>query len=280
MRAAMFRAHPYGTPIIGWRHDVERLTGADAMAFYRDHYAPGNATLVVAGDVRAEDAIAMARAHYGAISARPGAGPTPRPQEPPHLAARQVTLTDARVGTPYVTRMYMAPTRHDAQQAAALQVLAALLGGSRTTSVLAQALQFDSDIALSSWASYRGVARDHGQFTVGVAPVDGVSLDQAEAALDTALENFLRDGVDPERFARVRRQIRASEIYERDSIQGRARNYGAGLSVGLTIDQVAGWPERLDAVTPEQVMEAARLLRDDARSVTGYLRRPATEEGS
>jgi zinc protease len=157
-------------------------------------------------------------------------------------------------------------------------MLAAVLGGSTTTSVLNRKLNFEQGVALQAWASYSGTARDYGTFSVGLAPVEGVTLEQAEAALDSALSEFMRDGVDLQQFERVRRQIRASEIYALDSAQGRARQYGVGLSVGLTIADIDGWIAALDAVTPEQVMQAAELLRTRRAAVTGYMSRPATPE--
>ncbi len=278
--ATLFKAHPYGTPIIGWRHEMEELTGEDAMAFYRRHYAPNNAILVIAGDVDTDAALALAQEHYGKIPANPDVGPVARAVEPPHLGERRVTFEDPRVGTPIVSRVHLAPIRRsgDQSEAAALQMLAAVLGGSATTSVLNRKLNFEQGIALQAWASYSGTARDYGTFTVGLAPVEGVTLDDAEAALDVAIDEFLREGVDVGQFDRVRRQIRASEIYALDSAQGRARQYGVGLSVGLTIEDIDGWIAALDAVTPEQVMAAAELLRDRRAAVTGHMTRPATPE--
>jgi zinc protease len=277
MLAALYKAHPYGTPIIGWRHEMETLTGDDAKAFYRDHYAPNNAILVVAGDVTSAEVMDLARQHYGTIPANPDVSPRARPMEPPHLAERRITMEDARVGTPYVSRIYLAPTRHDTEQAAALQMLAALLGGSATTSILERTLNFEQGVALSAWANYSGMARDYGMFSLGIAPVDGVSLPEAEAALDDTIATFIRDGVDPAQFERVRRQIRASEIYALDNVQGRARQYGVGLSIGLTVEEVDSWIDALDAVTPEDVIAAASLLTDRTRAVTGYLTRPEQE---
>ncbi|CUX80399.1 MAG: zinc protease [Roseibaca calidilacus] len=277
MMAALYQAHPYGTPIIGWRHEMETLNGDDAKAFYRQHYAPNNAILVVAGDVDFDEAMELARTHYGPIPANPDVTTRARPMEPPHTAARHLTLEDARVGTPYVSRMYLAPTRHNTEEAAALQILAALLGGSASTSVLERKLNFEQGVALSAWANYSGMARDYGTFSVGIAPVDGVSLEDAEAALDAAIVEFVEEGVDQKQFDRVRRQIRASEIYALDNVQGRARQYGVGLSVGLSVDEIDDWIDALEAVTPEQVIEAANLLLDRKSSVTGYLTRPETE---
>lgn len=280
MLAALFKEHPYGVPIIGWRHDMARLTDTHAMEFYAAHYGPNNAILVIAGDVDTADALDLARAHYGSIPPNPAIAPLARPTEPPHLAERRVMMEDARVGNPYVSRIYLAPARRsgDQSEAAALQMLAALLGGSSTTSVLERRLTFDEGIALSAWASYMGTMRDYGMFMLGITPVEDVSLSDAEAALDRVVAEFLETGVDPLQFERVRRQIRASEIYSLDDTQGRARQYGVGLSIGLTVEDIDGWIDALDAVTPEDVIAAGQMLLDKRASVTGHLTRPQTVE--
>ncbi len=280
MLAALFKEHPYGVPIIGWRHDMAVLTDEMAMDFYAAHYGPNNAILVIAGDVDTDEALALARQHYGAIPANPAIAPVERPTEPPHLAERRVVMEDARVGNPYVSRIYLAPPRRSGDQgeAAALQMLAALLGGSSTTSVLERRLTFDEGIALSAWASYMGTMRDYGMFMLGITPVEGVSLSDAEAALDRVVAEFLEEGIDPEQFERVRHQIRASEIFGLDDMQGRARQYGVGLSIGLTVEDVEGWIDAIDAVTPEDVLAAGQMLLDKRASVTGHLMRPQTAE--
>lgn len=281
MRAALFQNHPYGVPIIGWRHEMEQLTGADAMAFHARHYGPNNAVLIVAGAATPEEVRALAEAHYGPIPANPAITPRQRPQEPPHLAERRVRMSDPRVAQPYVVRHYLAePRRSGAQQdAAALLMLAEILGGSRSTSVLGRKLTFEKPpLALQASAFYSPVALDQTVFGLTIVPADGVSLAQAEAALDSAVEAFLEGGIDPDQFARVQAQVRAAEIYGRDDVQGRARVYGVALTSGLTVADVQDWTGTLMAVTPEDVMAAARRVLDRNRSVTGWLTGP--EEGS
>lgn len=282
MLAALYKEHPYGVPILGWRHDMEQLTGEMAMEFYRAHYGPNNAIAVIAGDVDTDEALALAEAHYGPLPPNPNIVRVPRPSEPPHLAARRLVFEDTRVGTPYVNRMYLAPVRQsgDQSEAAALQMLAALLGGSSTTSVLERRLNFEEGIALSAWAGYNGLARDYGVFNIGMAPVDGVSLEEGEAALDRVIAAFLEEGVDQEQFERVRRQLRASEIFALDDTQRRARQFGIALSVGLTIDDVTGWIDALEAVTPDDVIAAGQMLLDKRASVTGFLTTPETEQAA
>jgi zinc protease len=157
-------------------------------------------------------------------------------------------------------------------------MLAALLGGSSTTSVLERRLNFEEGIALSAWAGYNSMMRDYGMFSVGIAPVDGVTLEEAEAAMDRVIAEFLQEGVDLEQFERVRRQIRASEIYALDDAQGRARQFGVGLSIGLSVEDVEGWIDTLEAVTPEDVIAAGARFLDRRASVTGYLTQPQSAE--
>lgn len=272
MRAALFRNHPYGRPIIGWRHEIELLDDQIATAFYRRHYAPNNAVLVVAGDTSVEEVRELALQHYAPIPARTDLEPRVRPAEPPHLAERRVTLADARTARPYVSRIYQTASRRpgDQGQAAALQMLSAILGGSAQTSVLERALTYDQGVAITAWANYSGSALDSGVFGLGIIPADGVSLADAEAALDRTLAEFIETGVDQAQFDRVRRQIRAQEIFQLDNASARANTVGAALMVGLTLEDATGWLAALQAVTPDDVIAAARSL-DRRASVTGWL---------
>lgn len=277
--AAQYLNHRYGTPVIGWRHEMEELGLQDALSFYHLYYSPNNAILVVAGDVEPEEVLAMAEKHYGPIPAEPDLPARLRPQEPRQTAERRLIYADPRVAQPYLTRTYLAPERDRGAQkeAAALVYLAELLGGSPFTSALGQALQFDSNIAVFAGASYNGSWLDATTFDLTVVPSEGVSLDEAEAALDMVIADFLAGEIDPEQMDRIRTQLRASEIYARDNVQGLAQRYGAALTQGLTVEDVQTWPQILQEVTAEDVKAAARKVLDRRQSVTGYVV-PQTEE--
>ncbi len=162
-------------------------------------------------------------------------------QEPPQTAARRLTYKDARVAQPYVMRSYLAPERDsgDQEKAAALTLLAEILGGG-TTSFLTEKLQFDTKTAVYTGAFYGGMSLDDTTFELFVVPADGVSLAEAEAAMDAALAAFIETGVDPEQLERIKMQLRAAQIYERDNVDGIANRYGRALTSGLTIADVAG----------------------------------------
>ncbi|MCV2873978.1 insulinase family protein [Defluviimonas sp. WL0050] len=279
-RAAQYLNHPYGTPIIGWRQEMEQLTRQDALDWYQRYYAPNNAILVVAGDVTPEQVRQLAETYYGPLEPSEGIAVRKRPQEPPQLAERRLTYSDPRVSQPYVTRSYLAPERDpgDQTKAAALTILADLLGGDGQTSVLARKLQFDRKLAIYTSAHYDGTSYDDTTFNLVVVPAEGVSLDEAENAMDEVLAEFIETGVDPAAFARVKTRIHAAMIYAQDDVGGLARRYGEALTTGLTVADVQAWPEVLDSVTEADVIAAATEVFDRRRAVTGWTMRAGEEE--
>jgi len=270
--AALYQNHRYGVPVIGWRHEMSALELDDALAYYRQFYAPNNAILIVAGDVDPQQVFDLAQTYYGPIPANPNLGERTRPQEPPHSAARRLQFYDERVAQPYVVRSYLAPERDsgDQDRAAALTLLADVLGGSQT-SVLVQKLQFDDPQAVYVSASYSGVSLDRTTFDLVIVPAEGVSLQQAEAALDAAVADFIETGVDAEQLERIKGQYRASQIYARDSVTGLAQSYGRALTSGLTIADVQDWPDILQSITADDIIAAARDVFAAKNSVTGWV---------
>ncbi len=278
MRAAQYLNHPYGTPIIGWKHEAHSLTLEDAVEFYKAHYGPNNAILVVAGDVEPAEVLALAEKHYGVIPPNPAIKERDRVDEPPQLAERRLVYSDPRIGNDYVTRSYLAPERDPGAQeeAAALVMLAELLGGSPTNSVLARKLQFEEQSSVYATAFYRGQSLDDTTFGLVNVPAEGVSLDEAEAALDRAIAEFMDEGVDPDELERIKTQIRASEVYSLDNVSGLANRYGAALTSGLTVADVQAWPGLLQAVTEEDILNAAKRVFRRENAVTGHVS-PTTE---
>ncbi|MCR9126895.1 MAG: insulinase family protein [Rhodobacteraceae bacterium] len=272
MNATMYLNHRYGTPIIGWMHEMETLDMDDALGFYGTYYAPNNAILVVSGDVDPAEVRRLAEQYYGAIPANPALPERLRTEEPPHRAARRLVFADARVAQPYVSRSYLAPERDpgDQEKAASLVLLAEVLGGG-TTSFLAEKLQFDTQVAVYTGAFYNGTALDDTTFDMVVVPAAGVTLEQAEAAMDAAVAEFIETGVEPEQLDRIKMQLRASEIYARDDVDRIANRYGRALASGLTVADVQDWPRVLQEVTGDDIVAAARAVIRPEASVTGWL---------
>jgi|GraSoiStandDraft_5_1057265.scaffolds.fasta_scaffold24837_1 zinc protease len=272
IEAALYLNHPYGRPVIGWRHEIEKLDREGALAFYRRFYTPNNAVLVVAGDVTAEEVRTLAEATYGKVERVAEVPPRERPKEPVQEAARTVTLADARVTQPSLRRIYLAPSSTTAEpgESEALDVLSSILG-SGSNSRLYQALVLDKDIAINVGAGYDGTALDYSPFQVSATPKPGTTLPQIEAAMDAVLAEVIDKGVTAEELARSKNGLIASAAYAQDNQTTLARWFGAALATGLTVEQVQSWPERISRVTADSVRAAARRYLDKRRSVTGYL---------
>ena len=271
LNAALYVNHPYRIPVIGWEHEIRGLGRDDILAFYRQRYAPNNAILVVSGDIMADLLRPLAERYYGAI---PGA-PTPpraRPQEPPHRAARIVVLEDPRVRQAAWSRSYLAPSYSAGatEHAYPLQVLAQILGGG-ATSRLYRSLVVERELATSAGAHYGAGRLGPSAFTVYARPRPGVGVEALQEAVDEQLERLLRDGIGEDEAERVKGRMRANAVYARDSLRAGGRVLGSALASGRTIDDVETWPERIGAVTVEDIDAAARAVLRDGRSVTGRL---------
>lgn len=268
--AAQFLSHAYGRPVIGWPQEVSKLTLDDAMGFYRSHYAPNNAVLVVAGDVTLPELKRLAEKHYGMIPMRP-VPPRVRPQEPPQLAARRISMADPRVTQPSLRRSYLAPSRSGGatEHAMPLSVLSEILNA--PTGRLYKAMVEGDGPAVSAGAWYQSISLDPSTFTFGISPKSGRGLEEAEAVLDRVIATLLADGVTDAELAQAKFAMKAQTVYARDSLSGAARIFGSALTSGLTVADVENWPVLVEAVTREQVLAAARHVFDLRRSVTGYL---------
>jgi zinc protease len=276
--AALYLNHPYGRPVIGWHQEIEKLDREDALAFYKRFYAPNNATLVIAGDVDAKDVRPLAERTFGEVAAQPAIpAQRLRPQEPEPAAPRTVTLADPRVEQPGVRRYYLVPsaTTAAAGESPALDVLAQLMGGG-SNSYLYRALVVDRSLAVSASASYQGTSLDATQFALSASPKPGVEFAQIEQVMDGVIADVAQNTVRAEDLERVKTQLIAEAIYAQDNQATLARWYGGALTTGLSIEDIRSWPDRIRAVTAEQVRNVAQKWLDKKRSVTGYLIKDAT----
>jgi zinc protease len=272
VEAALYLNHPYGRPVIGWRHEIEKLTLDDALAFYRRYYTPNNAVLVIAGDVTADEVKALAEATYGKIAPRSEIGARQRPQEPTQVASRHVTLSDPRVEQPSLQRSYLVPSAATGKpgEAEALEVLSQILGGG-TTGRLYRALVIERQVALNAGAWYQGSGLDATRFGVYGSPKPGTTLPQLEEAIDAVIAELLVKGISADELERVKNRLIADAVFARDSQAALARWYGVALTTGSSVESVNSWTDRVRAVNADAVLAAAKTWLDKRRSVTGHL---------
>ena len=274
-RAVQFLNHPYRIPIIGWDHEIERLSTEAAVAFYDKWYAPNNAVLIVAGDVEPEQVRALAERYYGAIPAK-DVPERRRVVEPPQNAPREVRLESPRVRQPQISISYLAPSYRQAarngggNEAYALQVLSEIIGGGATARLYSR-LVVEQGIAGSAGAGYNPTNYDYSTFTFYVAPRPGGEVAPLEAALRREIADLLDNGVGEEEVAAAKKRLVAGAVFARDSLSTAPRVIGAALTTGGSLEQVEAWPERIAAVTAEEVNSALKAVLRDEQSVTSYL---------
>jgi zinc protease len=270
--AILYNAHPYQKPVIGWMDEMKTLDRQDAIDFYRTFYTPANAVLVVAGDVTADEVKKLAEKRYGTLKNTFVPQPRTRTPEPEPIAARRVILKDNRTASPMIQRAYLAPsyaTDKDGE-AEALDVLSEILGGG-ATSRLYRKLVVEDRIAAYVGSWYSGDGLDSGTFSVYGSPAPATDIARVESGIDAVIDNLVKNGVTSEELTRAKNRLVAASVYALDSQAALARSFGESLSTGQSVEDVLEWPQRIEAVTAEQVKAAARRILDMRRSATGIL---------
>ena len=277
--ASLYLNHPYGVPIVGWRHELEDLDREDAIEFYKTYYSPNNAILIVSGDVDPKNVQVLANNFYGSLKNTIYLDVRKRPSEPPQIVERRLIFEDERVSQPYITRTYLAAERDSGQQreAAALTLLADLIGSDGIQSILGKTLQLDNKKAIYTNAYYNGLSYDDTNFSLIVVPNSDVTLLDIETELDRVINTFISNGIDEDHLERIKFQYKAQQIYSLDSAYSQARRFGVALTSGLTIEDVLAWPKIIQDIKSSEILAAAVSLFKKERSVTGWIRKPFEE---
>lgn len=272
MGAALYLAHPYRIPIIGWEHEMRGLSREDALTFYKRFYVPNNAILIVAGDVEADEVIALAREAYGPLKASAEPVKRHRVSEPEPNAARRVILKDERIAKAMLSRHYLTPSQATAapREAEALELLTAILGTSQTGR-LYKKLVVEEKKAASAGGWFSGSGLDSGRIGLYAVVASGVSLESVEASMDAVIADIRDHGVTEAELERVRNAEIARVIYRADNQSNLANSYGWALVTGRSVDDVSQTAERFAAVTTADIQAAARKYLDIKRSVTGLM---------
>lgn len=273
--AAMYQAHPYRVPTIGWLSDLQSMTYLDAQQWYKTWYAPNNATLIVTGDVKPEEVRQLAEKTYGKLKSQPL--PQRKPQtEPAQQGVRRIEVK-APAENAYVIMGYHVPRLSQVagdEEPYALDVLAAVLDGypgARLNSTLVR----QQRVADQAGAGYDLIARGPAAFVLDGTPAEGKTTTDVEAALKSELRHIAEHGVSEQELTRVKTQLIASQVYKRDSIFGQAMEIGSYEMSGFSWRDTDRVLEKLKAVTAAQVQAVARkYFKDDQLTVAVLIPQP------
>lgn len=284
LMATALAAHPYRNPVIGWMSDLEHLSVADTREFYDEWYGPNNATVVVVGDVVPAEVFALAEQYFGAIPRK--TLPPRKPQdEPPQLGLKRLTVK-APAELPYVLMAYRVPglkNPADDWEPYALDMLESILSGNDAARLPRTLVKTDL-VATSAGASYDGLGRGPSFFYLSGTPVAGRSAEQMEQNLRREVKRVVDEGVTEEELNRVKAQVIAAQVFQRDSMFFQARQIGTMETIGFSYRDLDLYIEKLKQVTADQVREVTRkYLIDDVLTVAyldpqplqGAPRRPA-----
>ncbi|HSS46572.1 MAG TPA: pitrilysin family protein [Burkholderiales bacterium] len=261
--AATFEAHPYRRPVIGWMNDLENMRVDDAARWYRTWYAPNNATLVVVGDVKLNEVFNLARRYFGAI--KPKVLPMRKPQEEPQQTGIRRVTVKAPAKLPYLMMSYHAPVLRDTErdwEPYALEILGGVLDGNESAR-LNRSLVRETQVASSTGVSYDSAERGPGLFYLDGVPSEGKSVADLETAIRGELQKIINDGVTNEELNRVKAQVIANEVFERDSVMAQARQIGEWEMAGLSYKTLDILVDKLKAVSAEQVQAVAKKYFND-----------------
>jgi zinc protease len=271
VNAALYRHHPYHLPVIGWQHEMEKLTKNDALDFHERYYHPNNAILIVSGDITAAELKPLAEKYYGNLKT---AKIPPRRwnEEPPQLGARRITLHHENVKQPSFSRSYATDSMGYGKKENALPLflLSQALAGGRS-SKLYQSLAVDKKLATQVNVFYSPLSIGPSQLVFDLTPEANIDLTTLEKALDEQLEELLNNGISDDELTRAKVQLKASSIFERDGLSETARAVGWLTITGQDISYFTHWSDKIDAVTKEQVLSAARDALNLNASVSALL---------
>jgi len=263
-KALAYTSSPYRNPIIGWMQDLADMTLADLAHWYKQWYSPNNATLVIVGDVQAARVFELAEKYFGPIAPATFKAVKKRVEVPQVGVRRSIVKQQAKV--PYLLMGYKVPVLNSVEDDAdvyALEVLSGILSGGRSAR-LASNLVRGSQVASSVSAGYDMNARLPTLFLFDGSPVQGLSAGQLEQAVLGQVALLQTDLVEQKELNRIKAQVIASSVYEKDS------NFYQGMQLGMLETVGIGWRkadeyvDKVKAVTAEQVRAVAKayLIED------------------
>ena len=269
--AMAYSNSPYKNPVIGWPADIANYTVDDLQAWYQRWYAPNNATLVVVGDVDTKAVFDLAEQHFSAL--KPSELKPLKPQtEIEQLGVRKMTVK-VPAKLPSVVMGYKVPSLKTAAQeweAYALEVLAGVLDGGNSAR-LSKELVRGKQIAVSAGAGYGLASRLSDLFELEATPAEGKTVTELETALKNEVTKLQKNLISPDELQRIKAQVLASAVYERDSSFYQAMQLGMLETVGLGWQKADEYVSKINQVTAEQVRDVARKYLIDDHLNVAYL---------
>ncbi|MGH8493253.1 MAG: M16 family metallopeptidase [Moraxellaceae bacterium] len=248
---------PARIPTVGWMSDLQAMKVEDLRRWYETWYVPNNATLVVAGDVKADAVKKLADQYFGAIASKP-VPITRLPVELPEPGDRRMELSlPGKVPSLYLAFNVPSLNTGKAGEAGALRMLMGVMDEGMSARLETRLVR-EQRVAAAVSSGYDPFSRGDSLFMVRAVPAPGRSLDELEKALLKEIENLKTEKIETEDLRRVYAGFLSGDVFERDSVQEQANSIGRLESVGLSWRLMDEWPLSLQKVDAEAVRSVAR----------------------
>lgn len=263
---ASFKNHPYRLPVIGWMQDLQNLNPEDLIDHYKKYYTPGNAVVIVVGDVDTKKTLALIKESFGKIPKGPEMKESRFIEDEQKGEKRLYVKKEAEL--PHILSTYRVPDiKH--QDGSALEVLGSILSGGKS-SRLYNALVYEKQLAISASAWYDGNMKEPFLFFVDATAAQGKRIEDVESALLEEFEKIKKEPPTEHELQKAKNQIEAYFIMSQDSVYNQAKIIG-------TFEMIGGWKlrdkylEGIRKVTTEDVKRAAEKYLTADRRTTGIL---------
>jgi zinc protease len=260
--------HPYYHEVIGSMEDLSVASVDDVKAFFRTNYAPGNATLTIAGDIDRPKLKELVEKYFGPIPALgPGPAPAPRPAPPapPKLDAPKRVAMEAKIQQPQMYVSYLSPASF-APGDRELDLIANVLGHGKS-SRLYRRLVYEMKIAQTVAAAQES-QKLASNFEISVSPMPGHTLDEILAVIDEEVEKLRKEPVEPRELERAKNQIESDTIRSLEGLLARAerlQSYNYLLDDPGYIGEDLRLYRAVDTAAVQRV--AGQYLRKEARVI-------------
>ena len=272
IRKSLFPNHTYGTPIIGWEHEIKALTIDDVRKFYNDYYNPKNAILILSGDVSLKKAKEYSEKYFGKIKVKNQININRIKLNDPVLRTNiRINYYDENVKQKIWKRSFKTSSyKESIKNGIALDLgLKILTGGS--TSILYRELVEKKKLVSSIGGYYQGMSRDKATVNFYAIPNENVEISNLEKQIYETMKKSVVNGITEDRFTLQKKKYEYESIYLRDSIFQPAQIVGEALSVGIALEEIERWDEFLNEITIDDVKNELKKFIKNNNYVTGLL---------
>ena len=272
IRKSLFPNHTYGTPIIGWEHEIKALTIDDVRKFYNDYYNPKNAILIFSGDVSLKKAKEYSEKYFGKIKVKNQININRIKLNDPVLRTNiRINYDDENVKQKIWKRSFKTSSyKESIKNGIALDLgLKILTGGS--TSILYRELVEKKKLVSSIGGYYQGMSRDKATVNFYAIPNENVEISNLEKQIYEIMKKSVVNGITEDRFILQKKKYEHESIYLRDSIFQPAQIVGEALSIGIALEEIESWDEFLNEITIDDVKNELKKFIKNNNYVTGLL---------